>query len=280
MKFSKLLIALCVCVTVITSCTKEDDTPNNTTTDDKGGNENPKNTKGSFVLKFDNGVGDQDFAYNTVYSKSDNETYQLETLKYIISNITLKNAEGKTFEYPSDKNIFLINEAAANQAGEIKVELNDVDLADYTEVTFGVGVDQERYKLGADGQGAFLTLAKKEGMLWAWATGYRFMRFDGKYSVKGDADKTDLPLNVHMGSVGTTLDNYRTVTLKLPNSAKVAEGKTPEVHIKADIAKVFDGATSVSFDKGYDQVHTDEKTTPVIADNFKGIFTVDHVHNN
>lgn len=82
-----------------------------------------------------------------------------------------------------------------------------------------------------------------------------------------------------MGSVGTSIDNYREVTLALPNSVRVREDKLSEIHIKADIAKVFDGTTSVNFIDGYNQVHVDPVTTDIIANNMKGIFTVHHVHN-
>ena len=103
------------------------------------------------------------------------------------------------------------------------------------------------------------------------------MRFDGTYS---SSTATDEALNIHMGSVGTALDNYREVTLALPNTARVRKTAHPEIHIKADISKVFDGETSINFDDGYAQVHTSEETTPIIANNLRGIFTVDHVHND
>src|SRR5690606_17254833 len=135
-----------------------------------------------------------------------------------------------------------------------------VPAADYTEITFGIGVDQARFLLGAAGQGDFLAEAEEAGMLWSWATGYRFMRFDGTYST---STITDEALAIHMGSVGTSLDNYREVTLSFPNSVRVRETAHPEIHIKADISKVFDGETSINFVDGYDQVHTSSETTPV-----------------
>ena len=140
-------------------------------------------------------------------------------------------------------------------------------------VTFGVGIDQERFALGADGQGDFLDYASDEGMMWSWATGYRFIRLDGTYST---TSITDDALNIHMGSVGTSLDNYREVTLPLPNTILVRENKTPQIHIKADILKIFDG---INIADGYNQVHTDATTTPVIAGNIQSMFSIHHVHN-
>jgi hypothetical protein len=49
--------------------------------------------------------------------------------------------------------------------------------------------------------------------------------------------------------------------------------------VKADILKIFDGATQVNFSDGYDQVHTDQTETPIIAGNIAAMFMVHHVHN-
>ncbi|EDM44349.1 hypothetical protein SCB49_04950 [unidentified eubacterium SCB49] len=270
MKILKFTFALLSCATLFTACSSDDDTTA-TTEEDLAGQ------TGDLVLKFDNGVGDQDFIFGTEYSKSNNETYKLETVKYIISNVRFTDEDGNVFEYPTDDNIFIVNEEDGNNAGEIFITLDDVDAADYVSVTYGIGVDQERYQLGAEGQGEFLEEASEEGMMWNWSTGYRFVRLDGTYT---DATVTDEALNIHMGSVGTSLDNYRETTLLLPNSARVREDSTPEVHIKADLAKIFDGVTSVNFADGYAQVHTSTETTPVIADNMQAMFSVDHVHND
>lgn len=250
---------------VIVSCNKDDDSGEDLT-----------GKFGDLVIKFDNGVGDQDFIFGTSYDKSSGESFKLTTLKYIISNIRVTDTDGNTFEYPSSDNVFIVDEANANNAGEIWLTLDNVDAADYTSITFGIGIDQERYALGADGQGDFLAEAEAAGMMWSWATGFRFVRLDGTYS---STTVTDEALNIHMGSVGSTLDNYREVTLTLPNTAKVRPDKEPEIHVVADILKVFDGQTTVSFDNGYNQVHTDATTTPVIANNMKGMFEVHHVHN-
>ncbi|MBU2940779.1 hypothetical protein KO494_14620 [Lacinutrix sp. C3R15] len=268
MKLLKYTFALLLSVT-LASCSTDND--------DDNGSEDLSGQTGELILKFDNGVGDQDFIFGTSYSKSNNESFKLETLKYIVSNVRFTDSEGNVFTYPTEENVFIVNELDGNTAGEIYVTLNDVDAADYVSVTFGVGIDQDRFLLGAEGQGAFLDEASEEGMLWSWATGYRFIRLDGTYS---SDTVTDAPVNIHMGSVGTSLDNYREVTLSFPNTVLVRETTSPQVHIKADIAKVFDGTTSVNFADGYDQVHTDNVETPIIADNVNGMFSVHHVHND
>lgn len=265
MKILKYTYALMLCA-LIANCSSDDDNGQDLT-----------GQTGNIVLKFDNAVGDQDFIFGATYNKSNNESFQLNTLKYIVSNVRVKDSEGNTFLYPIEDNAFIINEEDGNNAGEIYVTLDNVNAANYTEITFGIGIDQERFALGAEGQGDFLDLASEEGMMWNWSTGYRFVRLDGTFS---SDTFTNEPLNVHMGSVGTSLDNYREVTLEFPNTVLVRENKTPQIHIVADIAKIFDGTTSVNLSDGYNQVHVSEETTPVIAANMQSMFMVHHVHND
>ncbi|NRD20474.1 hypothetical protein HNV08_10485 [Winogradskyella eckloniae] len=266
MKLLKFTFALFACAILI-NCSSDDDDNNEDLTDEKG----------DLILKFDNAVGDYDFIFETSYTKSNGESYQLNNLKYIISNVRVTDTDGNVYTYPAEDNAFIVDELDGNNAGEIFITLDDIDAADYTAITFGIGIDQERFALGAEGQGDFLDLASEEGMMWSWASGYKFVRFDGVFTT---STLTDEPLNIHMGSVGSSLDNYREVTLSFPNTVLVREDKTPEIHIKADISKVFDGATSVNFSEGYDQVHTDATETPVIANNMQTVFEVHHVHND
>lgn len=262
MKITQLAWAFLLCISFM-ACSPDDK-------EDIAGN------TGTLDLKFDNGVGNQDFIFGTTYNKSNGESYKLTTLKYIISNVRVKDSKGNLFTYPTADNVFIIDEANANNAGAIIITLQNVPSADYTQIIFGIGIDHARFLLGAEGQGDFLLEADEAGMLWSWATGYRFLRLDGTYS---STTVTDEALAIHMGSVGTSLDNYREVTLPFPNSVRVRENSHPQAHIKADISKVFDGETSINFSDGYDQVHTSAETTPIIADNLKGIFEVHHVHN-
>lgn len=268
MKISKILGYALLCLAIV-SCSKSND-------DNGGGDGGTSSSKGTVILKFDNGIGDQDFIFNTNFNKFNNESYQLEDLKYIISNIRLKDKNGTEYSYPKNKNIFIISEANGNNAGEIKIQLDGVDGGTYNQITFGLGIDQERYKLGAEGQGDFLEKAEAEDMLWAWATGYKFTLLNGKCSYD---DKIDENLAIHIGSLGTTTDIYSEVTLDLPNSIKVADGKKPEIHVFADISKLFEGVKLLNFTDGYNEVHTNAEKMTDIMDNFKRLFSISHVHN-
>lgn len=269
MKISKILGFALLCFAIV-SCSKSNDYNGG------GGDGGTSSSKGTVILKFDNGIGDQDFIFNTSFTKSNNESYQLKDLKYIISNIRLKDKNGNEYSYPKDKNVFIVSEANGNNAGEIKIQLDNVDGGTYSQITFGLGIDQERYKLGADGQGDFLVKAEAEDMLWAWATGYKFTLINGTCSY---GDKTDENVAIHIGSLGTTTDIYNEVTLDFPNSIRVADDKKPEVHVFTDVSKLFDGVKTLNFTDGYNEVHTNAKKMEDLMGNLKRMFSISHVHN-
>ena len=134
---------------------------------------------------------------------------------------------------------------------------------------YHLGLVQIQIVMQWEGQGEFLETADEAGMLWSWATGFKFIRMDGSFS---SSSITNDDLNVHMGSVGTSLDNYRAVSLSFPNTVLVRTETQPEIHIKSDISKVFDGSTSVNLMDGYNQVHVDPETTAVVANNIMTMF--------
>ena len=59
MKITKIALALMLCLSIL-SCSSDD-------------NEDLSGQTGDLALKFDNGVGDQDFIFGTTYNKSNNE---------------------------------------------------------------------------------------------------------------------------------------------------------------------------------------------------------------
>jgi hypothetical protein len=81
-----------------------------------------------------------------------------------------------------------------------------------------------------------------------------------------------------MGSHGSSLDNYKEITLDLTNSARVRTDLTPEIHVVADLSNVLSGTTTFLLDDAA-QIHVDAVKSPQIATNVNSMFTIDHVHN-
>lgn len=231
---------------------------------------------GNLVLEFDNAYGNNDLIFDVATAANSNkETLKINKLKYIVSNVVLTKADGTTFTYPKADSYFI-----ADESGETELELLNIPAGDYTKVTFGIGVDEDQWALGAEGQGDFLAKAQAAGMMWSWSAGYKFLAFEGTYT---SATYTDAQFRVHTGQTGTDY-NYTTVTLDLPTKALVRTTITPTIHFIADANKILDGVNKISL--------TDANTNgtgsnimggdklPLVTVNVSKMFTVDHVHND
>lgn len=261
MKFQLKNIAIAVVATLaLTSCSNDDETVNNISGD------------GNLKLEFDNVYGDANFAFNTEYTNSNGEKIKANNAIYIVSNIVLTKEDGSTYTVPKSNSYFFVNEA--NEASTI-INLPNVPAGNYTKVRFGIGVDQDQFNTGADGQGTMWTDAQALGMTWSWAAGYKFVKFEGTVTT---STQTDANYRVHTGKTGDVY-NYAEVSLNFPDQAKVRATITPQVHIMADLKTIIDGTTKINFSEGLD-VMGGVKVQNIMANNVPNMFEVHHVHND
>ncbi|WP_337967012.1 hypothetical protein [uncultured Flavobacterium sp.] len=235
--------------------------------------------QGKLTLEFDNAYGTNDLILNAQNTKtSNNEVLKISLIKYIVSNVVLTKADGTTFTYPKSKSYFIADEASA-EGREFK--LTDIPAGDYVKVKFGIGVDEEQWKLGAAGQGDFLAKANDAGMLWSWAAGYKFLAFEGTFT--SSTVTTATSFMVHTGKTGTAY-NYTEVTLDLPTKALVRTNITPEVHMITDLSKIIDGTNKIKLSDnnagGMGAMIMGGDNLPLITQNVSSMFRVDHVHND
>lgn len=234
---------------------------------------------GKITLKFDNAFGANDLILNTQgNTTSNNEVLKISLVKYIVSNVVFTKADGSTYVYPKSKSYFIADEATA--AGQ-QFQLSDIPAGDYTKVKFGIGVDEEQWKLGAAGQGDFLAQADNAGMMWSWAAGYKFFALEGNFTSPTVTAAT--PFMIHTGKTGTDY-NYTEVTLDLPTKALVRTDITPAIHIITDLSKVIDGPNKIKLSDnnmgGMGAMIMGGANLPLITQNINTMFRVDHVHND
>ncbi len=247
----KKIALLLMIVIASVSCKSDDSTPA---------------TPGNVNLTFQNRVGNAPLVLNTdTYTNQSNETYQVSELKYIISNIVFIDANGDEFAYPQAESYFVVNEE--NPLSKA-ISLSNVAGGNYTKVRFGIGVDQSNYPL--NGVNDFIPTAQETGMLWSWSAGYKFIKFEGTFSGPTHANS---PFIFHIGSHGTTLDNYRTVTMDLTQALNVSQEATGSVAINLDVAKIFDSVTNFSLEEKSD-VQVDPVYAPIMANNFAASFSI------
>lgn len=256
-QFKNILAAIAI-TALFASCSSDDNAP--------------VTGEGNLKLEFDNVYGDADFAFNTPYTNSNGEVIKGTNAIYIISNIVLTNEDGTTFTIPKSQSYFFVNES--NAASTI-LNLPNIPAANYTKVSFGIGVDQAQFMAGADGQGTMWTDAQALGMTWSWAAGYKFVKFEGTVN---SASNTDAAFRVHTGKTGEVY-NYASVTLDFPDKALVRTNVTPQVHILVDLKKIVDGTTKINFEDALD-VMGGTPVQNISANNIPTLFDIDHVHND
>lgn len=221
---------------------------------------------GNLNLVFENTVNGTslDMAPAT-YTNSSDETYTVNELKYIISNITLIKTDNTEYIYPVADSYFLINEDGSKTAN-----LSNIPSDTYKGIKFGFGVDPTKYPIES-GTLNFIPLAEEAGMLWTWSAGYKFLKFEGAYiNVLDPTNET--PFLYHVGSHGANLDNYKEITLTL-NEFVINSENTASKTIQFDVAKIFDSVHTLSLEEK-NEIMVDPVNAPKIAENTSTAFSI------
>ncbi|MFN4146925.1 MAG: MbnP family protein [Runella sp.] len=237
------------------------------------------NDKNTVILDFDNRVGTQNLELGSkMYKNAAGEDFSVTTLNYFVSNIKLKKSDGMEVKFPDQ--YFLIREIDPKT---LAVKLNDVPAGDYTSLSFIIGVDSLKSTADVSQRKGVLDIASygDDAMYWSWNSGYIFLKFEGISPAAPPRANGVRSFQMHIGGYGgfstRTPNNLRTVHLPIKDMAKVRKNKSPEIHIFADVLKILDGTTRVSF-ATTNNVHNPAVATP-IANNYVNMFSIDHVHN-
>ncbi|QNF34042.1 hypothetical protein HUW51_15415 [Adhaeribacter swui] len=222
-------------------------------------------TTGKVTLEFDHVVGDQALALNPQqYTNANGDQFQITTFKYYISNIVLTKADGTSYKQP--ESYYLVDEEEPDSK---LITLEEVPSGEYTGLTFTVGVDSVRNVSGAQ-TGALDTAL---GMFWSWNTGYIFLKLEG-YSPQSEKGG----LTFHIGGFKAPNNTIRTISPNLNGSKMlVAAGKAPQVHLKVNVLEMFQSPHLIKFADLSSTMGGPASVT--IADNYRDMFQVDHIHN-
>ena len=263
-----LYMAVIAAVTLFASCSKS-----------KEPDFNPGDT-GSIDIEFDNVVGAQDLQLNTgTYTNSSGEQFTITTLNYFVSNIVLQNTDGSTYTVPRNDSYFLIKEENPSQL----ISLSNVPAGNYNGISFVLGVDSLKNTDPVENRtGALDPAGDAAGMYWVWNSGYIFLKMEGTSPVLPAADNAYF---YHIGGFGgyssPTINNIKTITLSTTGAtAEVRKNKieAPHMHILADALKVLNGPVPISIAANPMVMFSPFSVN--IADNYKSMFTIDHIHND
>lgn len=205
--------------------------------------------------------------------------------RYYVSNFSLIESDGSIYTVPKDECYFLISESADGKNASVKIE--NIPAGDYKEFRFIIGVDSlKSVSPAAERTGVLDPAGEGAGMYWAWNSGYIFVKTEGESSVAPlDTVTGTRRFRYHIGLFGgysaPTLNNIKSVSLKDPHGdvAKVrnSDHHAPHLHLNVDIMEMFKNPVTISV-----AANPTVMASPFsknIADNFKDMFVLDHIHN-
>lgn len=233
-------------------------------------------------IKIDNVAGDQDLRLDSgSYFNAAGEQFSVSELQYFISNIELRKKGGDFYTVPQDSSYFLIQEhKPATHVLNLKIPAGN-----YDRIRFILGVDSLRNTMDISRRTGVLDPGSSmdNGMYWGWNSGYIFFKMEGN----ADAAPAD-PIGrhkfrYHIGGFGgydaPTINNIKTIELDLTKSElKARNGKQSVLELKADILKVFNGATKVSIAQNPSVMFS--RFSAKIADNYSHMFSHHRTQNN
>lgn len=161
---------------------------------------------------------------------TNNTLVNLDIAQFYVNNIILVQDGGTETAFDGH---YLINTT------DRLIDLGTIDLAEYTSIKFDIGVHADNNHIDPTTLNVNDALAPKSpSMHWAWESGYKFLRLDGKYDSDGDLaiTDTDSTFLLHIG-----LDEYlQTATVVYPFES--FEDEINELVVKVDYANLFDYA--------------------------------------
>lgn len=262
----KLLYTALFAALLLTSCNK-----NGTSIFDPA-------TKGPISVEFDNIAGDENLMLNSgSYINASNESFHITKLKYYVSNFAFTKTDGTVYTIPQNESYFLIDES---DGSEHLAEF-EIPEGEYKTLSFMIGVDSLRSTMDiADRTGVLDPTAAGGDMYWSWNSGYIFLKLEGSSPASTETGNVFM---YHIGGFGgydaPTINNIRTVTLDLSarGNPQVKNGKKTNVHLMADIMKLFDNDTPISI-AAHSSVMSGDFSA-VIANNYMHMFQHDHTEN-
>lgn len=193
------------------------------------------------------------------YRNDAGDDFRVTEHKYYVSNFSLKNAGGVSFNLP--ETYFLVD--AENVRPQ---EIKNVPPGTYTQISFLLGVDSTRNVSGAQTG----DLEQSKGMFWDWNAGYIMAKLEG---VSPQSTLAAKEFYFHIAGFSGKSSVLRTVTLNLPAPLLVKAGEMPTIQVESDVASWFSGSSSFSI-ADYSSVMSAGPQAVAIANNYSKGFRV------
>lgn len=204
-----------------------------------------------------------DFVLNETYVHPvTGDSLMFTTLKYYISNIRLKKADGTWWVQPNS--YFLMDLATGNTPS---VELTNVPYGEYTDVEYVLGVDSARNVSGAQTD----ALSPSMDMFWSWNTGYIMLKAEG---ISPDAAGGSFAYHLGGFSGSNSVVTTRTHNF-VGNSLSVTGNGNCQIHLSASPENLWTTIGSVS---NLSSIHMPGSSAHTVATDFFGTISFEHIH--
>lgn len=190
-----------------------------------------------FIISNKAGTTDIDVVTLGTYVNMAGESFQVNMLKYYVSNVELM--EGAEVKYAVPESYFLVDQAKPESR---ILQIPEVPPGSYTGVRFLLGVDSTRNVSGSQ-TGA---LDPANGMFWTWNTGYIFFKLEGNSPASSNGE-----LIYHIGGFSETMKTNAIRRHEISFSGRnliVNGNREAKIYLTADILKLFEGGPSTDDD--------------------------------
>lgn len=184
--------------------------------DDVKIDDNPTPSNGSLLVNFTHSFNQVPFNFSSNFVTNLNDTIKFSAFVYYISNVSLQNEAGNWV------NLGNYNLVDFSDPASLKLNIANLPGGTYKKMRFLVGVDSIANSTGAQ-EGA---LNPSNGMFWSWATGYIFIRMQGRFN-------NNQPMTIDMGG----LQNLPVI--ELPIDATIIQGSSATANVNFNVADVF-----------------------------------------
>lgn len=235
----------------------------------------PVKDTGKLSVIFDNTANGKSIVLGSeVYTNYLDQPFEVNILKYFVSNFQFVSGDGTTYTVPQDESYFLIDQ---KKSGSNICEF-EVPNGIYTKVRFMLGVDSLRNTMPLDNRkGALDPTGDAAGMYWDWNSGYIHLMFEGKSEVADVTISPSKKLIYHVGGYGgmttSTYNNTRWIEVDLQSNklAPVHGESGSGILLNVDIPNLFYGEHTIDF--AITPVTMTDRDADVLADNFQSMFS-------
>ena len=219
---------------------------------------------GFVSIYFDHEVGGEALEFDNIkYASEAGHPFSVVRLKYYVSNITLHEKDGATFEI---KNVHY-RDAAETETRSFSTD--NVPSGTYDKISFVYGLDET-----TNVDGGLLNTQTNINMEWPIPgdQGYHYMKLEGKYDSLGTGVIKNF--NLHTGAA---MGNQNYIEISLPLSPFSVDGNTWGIYLNMDLNEWLENPTVWDFDVFGPMIMMNQNAQEILKANGSTVFSVGKV---